>query len=316
MEKIVVTPRGFAKYGTDNIKKMEKFGFAVKYNDTGLAYTKEQFASVTNDAMGLIVGVEQVDREFIDSHPKLKAVVKFGVGTDNIDKAVCKERGIFVGRTTGSNSRTVAETVLSYLLMDSKNMWDAIAQTRQGGWKKNTGYELNERVLGIIGFGSIGKLVAKLASGIGMRVICYDACPVDPKALSECGAKLVSKDELLEKSDAVTLHVPLTAQTENCIRLEEIKKMKPHAILINTSRGRVVNESDLYIALRDHVIRAAYFDVFSSEPPEKNEPLLTLPNFYLSPHIASRSEEAEKRTADIATQVLLDALCQKKGNIV
>lgn len=306
--KIVITPRGFAKCGLDNAKIMEAAGFEVSYNDTGLAYTAEEFARVTEHAEGIIVGVEIVDREYIDSHPDLKAVVKFGVGTDNIDVAYCREKGIFVGRTVGSNARSVAETAMSFVIADSKNLYDSIANTREHGWAKMTGYEIQGKTIGIVGFGAIGKEVAKMAWGLGMHVLVYDVCEVPADLVEKFEIQVVSMDEIVEKSDFISLHMPLTNETRNAISSRELNRMKPNAVLINTARGGIVNEADLYGALKNRVIRAAYFDVFTCEPPREEEPLLTLPNFYLTPHIASRSAEAEKNTADIATRVILDAL--------
>lgn len=306
--KIVITPRGFAKCGLDNAKIMEKAGFSVVYNDTGLAYTAEEFSAVTQGAEGIIVGVESVDREYIDTHPGLRAVVKFGVGTDNIDVDYCKEKGIFVGRTVGSNARSVAETAISFVIADSKNLYDSIANTREHGWAKMTGYEVQGKTIGIVGFGAIGKEVAKMAWGLGMNVLVYDVCEVPGDLVDRYDIQVVSLDEIVEKSDFISLHIPLTNETRNTISSKELNRMKHNAVLINTARGGIVNEADLYSALKNRVIRAAYFDVFTCEPPLQEEPLLTLPNFYLTPHIASRSAEAEKNTADIATRVILEAL--------
>ena len=301
--KIVVTPRGFAKCGLDNVKKIEDAGFTLEYNDTGKAYTKEEFYEKTSDADGVIVGVETVDKDYIDAHPEIKAIVKFGVGTDNIDTEYCAEKGIFVGRTVGSNSRSVAETAMSFIFADSKNLYESISDTRAKGWSKLTGYEIGGKVIGIVGLGAIGKKVAQMSSALGMEVLVYDPYLTN----SEVGVS-VSFEELLKRSDFVSLHIPLTAQTVDFITLKELKIMKPTAVLINTARGKIVNENDLYFALNNKIIKSAYFDVMSNEPPKEDEPLMTLDNFYLTPHIASRSKEAEKNTADMATDIIIKAL--------
>ncbi len=306
--KIVVTPRGFAKCGLSNVTIMEEAGFSVEYNDTGNAYTKEEFYQKTEDADGIIVGVEIVDKAFIDAHPKMKAVVKFGVGTDNIDVEYCKQKGIFVGRTVGSNSRSVAETAISFVIADSKNLFESIVDTRAYGWSKMTGYEIEGKTIGIAGFGAIGKKVARMAYGLGMKVLAYDPYYVDEETVKAYNVEVVSFEEILERADFVSLHMPLTDETKDLVTLKEMKTMKSNAVLINTARGGIVNEADLYVALTEKIIRAAYFDVLVNEPPTKDEPLLGLPNFYLTPHIASRSKEAEKNTADMATQVIIDAL--------
>ncbi len=306
--KIVVTPRGFAKCGVENADIMRKAGFDVIYNDTGLAYTKEEFYEITKDADGVIVGVELVDKTYIDAHPRLKAVVKFGVGTDNIDVEYCKEKGIFVGRTVGSNARSVAETAISFIIADSKNLYESISNTREQGWAKMTGYEILGKTIGIVGFGAIGKHVARMAYGLGMNVLAYDAFGIDKDVAASLNVTVAEMSDLIEQSDFLSLHVPLTKETKDMISSAELAKMKKNAVLINTARGGIVNEADLYEALKNGVIKAAYFDVFSSEPPAKDEPLLTLPNFYLTPHIASRSEEAEKNTANMSTQIIIQAL--------
>ena len=309
--KIVVTPRGFAKCGLDNVKIIEDAGFTVEYNNTGNAYTKEEFYEKTSDADGVVVGVELVDKAYIDAHPKLKAVVKFGVGTDNIDLEYCPEKGICVGRTVGSNARSVAETAISFLFADSKNLYESIADTRARKWTKQPGYELEGKTIGIVGFGAIGKKVAQMAFGMGMKVLAYDPYFIDAEAAQAFCVEVVEFEDILKRSDFVSLHVPLIPETTNYITMKELKTMKPSAVLINTARGGIVNEADLFEALSANIIRAAYFDVLVNEPPKEDEPLLGLPNFYATPHIASRSKEAEKNTANMATQIMIDAIKTK-----
>ena len=306
--KIVVTPRGFAKCGLDNVKIIKDAGFILEYNDTGNAYTKEEFYEKTRDADGVIVGVEIVDKEYIDSHPNLKAVVKFGVGTDNIDVEYCRQKGIVVDRTVGSNSRSVAETAISFILADSKNLYESISNTREYKWTKQTGYEIENKIIGLVGFGAIAKKVAQMAFGLGMKVLAYDPYITNEDNAKKYDVEIVNFEEIIKRSDFVSLHIPLTEETTDFITLAQLKEMKKGAVLINTARGGIVNEADLYEALSQNIIRAAYFDVLSSEPPQKDEPLIKLPNFYLTPHIASRSEEAEKNTANMATRIIIDAL--------
>ena len=312
MKKIVITPRGFAKYGKEAIKIMESKGYTVDYNDTGIAYTKEEFYQHTKDADGLIVGVEICDKEFIDHCDNLKVIIKFGVGTDNIDLNYAREKNIFVGRTVGSNSRSVAETAVSYMLADSKNLYASISSTKENRWDKLTGYEVKNKTVGIIGFGSIGKEVAKMAYGLGMNIIVYDLFSVDRVVLNETNAKEVTFEELLSNSDFVSIHVPLNDKTKNLISYDHLLKMKQTAVLINTARGGIVNEDDLYNALKNEEIKGAYFDVFSSEPPAEDNKLLKLGNFYLTPHIGSRSKEAEINTVNISTDIILNALEERQ----
>ena len=147
-----------------------------------------------------------------------------------------------------------------------------------------------------------------MAYGLGMQVIAYDPFFTDTEAAKKYGVEFVTFEDILKNADFISLHTPLTEQTKDMIALPQLKKMKHTTVLINTARGGIVNENDLYIALSENKIKAAYFDVFTSEPPKGDEPLLTLPNFYLTPHIASRSKEAEKKTADMATKIIIEQL--------
>jgi D-3-phosphoglycerate dehydrogenase len=202
----------------------------------------------------------------------------------------------------------VAETAISFILADSKNLYESILSTKQHGWAKLTGYEIENKVVGIVGFGAIGKWVARMAYGLGMQVIAYDPFFTDAEVAKAYHVEFVDFEDILKNADFISLHTPLTEQTRDLIALPQLNEMKRSAVLINTARGGIVNETDLYVALSENRIKAAYFDVFSSEPPKADEPLLTLPNFYLTPHIASRSKEAEKKTADMATQIMIEQL--------
>lgn len=313
MRKIVITPRGFANYGKNYIDAMERNGFCVDYNDTGKAYTIEQFYGRCKDAEGLIVGVEQVDQTFLDACPNLKAVVKFGVGTDNIDIPYCQSKGIYVGRCAGSNSRSVAELAITFALAESKNLYSSLYETKNGAWNKYTGYEVLNKTFGIIGFGAVGKNLAQMASGLGMHVLVYDIFDIDESTAKQFHVTVSDLDTIYETSDFISLHVPLTKETENMITLQELKRMKKTCVLINTARGGIVSEPDLFQALAGRMIRAAYFDVFTREPPGGDEPLLTLDNFHLTPHIASRAAEAEINTCRISTDEILKALGENSG---
>lgn len=305
---VLITPRGFAKYGQAQLKIMEAKGLHVHYNDTGVAYTPEEFKALAADADAIIVGVDIIDQEVIDHCPSLKVICKFGVGTDNIDVTYAATKGIVVGKTIGSNSIAVAEHVIALMFADAKNMVSTVNEVKQGLWNKPTGYEINGKTLGIIGFGAIGKHLATFAKGLGMEVLVYDVFDIEDDVLTQYQVKKASLDDLYTQSDYLSLHVPLLPSTANMISTDTFKKMKKTACIVNSARGGVVDEAALYEALVKQEIRSACFDVFSIEPPKKEEPLLTLSNFLLTPHTASRTEESETRTCEISTQVILDAL--------
>lgn len=306
--KVLITPRGFANYGLDEVKLMESKGLEVDYNDTGKAYSAEQFLQKAKDADAIIVGVDDMSEPVMKQLPKLKVVCKFGVGVDNIDCDYAKEHGIYVGRTVGSNSLSVAEHVAALMFADAKNLYPTIRDVKAGSWVKRTGIELSGKTLGIIGFGAIGKRLSRIASGIGMSVLAYDTFPIKEEDARDYGAKIAGFEEIIEDSDYVSVHVPLLDSTRNMISTEQFKSMKSSACVLNAARGGVVDEDALYHALTDGEIRSAVFDVFTTEPPAKDNPLLGLDNFLLTSHTASRTHEAEKRTCQISTDVILTQL--------
>ncbi|GEL67608.1 phosphoglycerate dehydrogenase [Marinilactibacillus psychrotolerans] len=306
--KVVITPRGFANYGEKALKQFDENGIDVDFNQTGLPYTAAVLLKKAKDADGLIVGVDTIDKDFLDACPNLKVICKFGVGTDNIDLEYAAEKNIFIGKTLGTNTNAVAEHVLSLMFMDAKNLFSSTKQVKEGNWIKETGRELKGKTLGIIGFGAIGQRLAKQVSGLGMEVLVYDVIEIDEKIKEESKVKEVSYDEILQDSDYLSLHVPLNSSTKNLISGYELKKMKSTACLVNSARGGVVNEEALLNALKNSIIRSAMFDVFSQEPPVENIGLLKLDQFILTPHTASRTEESEQRTCHLATSIVMEKL--------
>lgn len=306
--KVVITPRGFANYGLDQVERMKSKGLEVHYNATGKAYTHEEFKALAKDADAIIVGVDKMDREMMEGCPNLKAVCKFGVGTDNIDLDYAKEHSIYVGRCVGSNSRSVAEHVLSMMFMEAKNLYTSVRDVKQHGWNKPTGREIYGKKLGIIGFGMIGKYLAEYAYGCGMEVYAYDAFAIAEETARQYHAQISTLEDILTDCDYISLHVPLLESTRNMISTEEFKKMKKDACLLNAARGGIVNEEALYEALKKKEIRSACFDVYSSEPPREDDKLLTLDNFLLTPHTAARSMESEQRTCAMSTDIILEQL--------
>lgn len=303
--KILVTPRAFAKNGMDQIEEMRKAGWDVHVNDTGESYSHEEFIRLAKDVDGIIIGVDIADKEMLDQCPNLKAIAKYGVGVDNIDMNAAKEKGIRVSRTIGSNSVSVAEHAMALLFTLTKNTYRAVSSVKHGKWDKVYGSELQGKTIGIIGFGNIGKHVAHMAQGMNMKVMAYDAYPIDETYAKENNIIISDFDTLIKNSDAITVHLPLSEDTKNLLNMETFKKMKPTAIVINAARGGIVNEEDLYDALKNHVIAGAGFDVFTCEPPRAEEPLLELDNFIITPHTASKTKEADNNTIRMSVENIL-----------
>ena len=308
---ILITPRGYARYGREAKGRLEALGYEMDINETGKPLSPETFAAKAREAVGIIVGVDECDRALLSQCKNLRAIVKFGVGTDNIDLDAAKEFGIAVGRCMGSNSNSVAEYTVGVMFAAARHLVASALDVRNGGWNKMSGYELLGKTVGIIGFGNIGRHVARICSGIGMRTLAYDAYDIPESALREHGTEKRTVEEILRESDFVTVHVPLTPETTNLIAAAQFDSMKPTAVLINAARGGIVNERDLLEALKNRKIYAAAADVFTSEPPAADEwvqELLHLDNFILTSHIAARTPEAEINTVNISTDVMIGLL--------
>ena len=239
----------------------------------------------------------QVTAELLAAATKLEVVGRAGVGLDNVDVNAATEQGVVVAFTPEQNSISVAELCLGLMLSLARHIPSADRSTRAGKWERQvfTGTELFGKTLGIVGLGRIGFLTALRARAFGMHIIAHDNfISPDSAMVSECGAKLVSLDELLSRSDVVSVHVPHTPQTSGMFNAERFAQMKPGALFINTSRGEVVNEEDLIIALREKKLAGAALDVRATEPPAAS-PLNDMDNVILTPHIAAFTREGQKR---------------------
>lgn len=314
--KIVITPRTFVKRGDEQVKRLENEGWEVVLNDTGQAYSYNEFVERSKDADGIILGVDIADENMMKQCKNLKTIAKYGVGVDNIDLETARELGISVSRTIGSNSNAVAEYAIALMFACSKNLVKDAMNVKNGQWnltyEKEYSFELFDKCLGIVGFGSIGQKVAKIAQGIGMKVIVYDIFPISDKVESEFNVEVVSFDRLFEQSDVVSLHIPFTKDTENLINSKTLKKMKKNSVLINTSRGGIVNQDDLLNVLRTKSIFAAGFDVYLNEPPLDIDSLIEQDNFILTPHTASKSFESDEKTMQKSVDNILEALAINK----
>ncbi len=246
----------------------------------------------------------RITRAIIDAGSILKVIGRAGVGLDNVDVQYAESKGIKVVNTPEASTESVAEHVFALLLSKARDIPRADRAMREGKWikKELIGIELKGKTFGVIGFGRIGSRLGEIAVAFGMKVLAYDVMDISERA-REVGAETCSLDQVLERSDFITLHVPLLPSTRNLISEKEIGKMKRNAVLINTSRGGVVDEKALYKALSERRIQAA-LDVFEEEPPS-GSPLLTLDNIVVTPHVAGSTEEAQQRAGiDVARKVM------------
>jgi len=275
--------------------------------------TKEEIIKHTKDKDGLLsLLTDSIDSEVIDNCPKLKVISNYAVGFDNIDVAQATRRGIFVTNTPGVLTETVADFTWALLMASARRIVEADGFAREGKWKTwgptlLLGADVVGKTLGIVGAGRIGSSVAKRATGFSMRVLYTDTSRKEDFE-RQTGAEFADLDTLLRESDFVSLHVPLTEGTTHMIAEPELSKMKPTAILINTSRGPVVDEEALYRALVSGRISGAALDVFEKEPIPASSPLLKLKNVVVTPHIASASVETRGKMAEMAAENIIDAL--------
>ena len=258
---------------------------------------------------------DRVDAELLDAAGiQLRVVSNYAVGFDNIDVPELTRRGIPAGNTPGVLTETTADLAFALLMAAARRLDEASRYVRADRWQTwgpmlLTGVDVHAATLGIVGFGRIGREVAKRGRGFGMRVLYHDvvaASPEDEAALG--GARRVELDQLLAESDFVSLHVNLTDETRHLVNAEALRRMKPSAVLVNTSRGPVVDQRALYEALRGGEIFAAALDVTDPEPMRADDPLLTLENCLVVPHIASASRATRAKMAVMAAENLLAGL--------
>mgnify|MGYP000346310442 FL=1 len=266
------------------------------------------------DADALIVRIAKCDGKAIAGSPALKVIGRTGVGYDSVDVAEATKRGIPVVITPGANNRSVAEHAVAMMFALSKNLYEAQTEMLRGNWKirdAKKAFELEGKTVGVIGLGAIGRETAKICQGCGMKLAGYDPF-LSREKIEALGADYYENyEDLLKVSDIVTIHVPLTEGTRDMIAKPQLEMMKNTALLINCSRGGIVNEQDLVEALKNGTIAGAGTDVYCSEPPAADDPLLNCPNLIVSPHSAAQTREAVIKMAQMCVRGCL-AVCQGK----
>jgi glyoxylate reductase len=306
---VVYVTRRIPEAGLERLRQ----GAEVRVWEGPLPVPREVLLHEAAGADGLLTLLtDRVDAELLAAAPRLRGVSQMAVGYDNIDVAACSARGIRVGNTPDVLTHTSADLAFALLLATARRVVEADRFTRAGRWQTwdpllLLGRDVHHATLGVIGFGRIGAEVARRARGFDMRIL-YNA----PRRKWELEATLHAEYrdmyDLLRESDFVSIHTPLTPETHGLIGAEELACMQPTAVLINTARGAVVDQRALYEALRDRRIWAAGLDVFETEPIPPDDPLLTLDNVVVLPHIASASQATRATMAVMAAENLLAAL--------
>ena len=283
-------------------------GFVIEYGRLK-GRTEQDLINATKGYLSVIAGdVEWFTPNVLEAiKDEMKAVMRWGVGYDKIDTVAARERNIDVIVAGGGNSTAVADIAVMYMLALGRSICNFDREVRSGTGTRRRSPQLFGKTVGIIGFGRIGKIVASYLSGFKCRILVYDKY-ITRDEYARYGVERSTMDEIARTCDYVTLHTPLNGETKGMINKEFFSKMKSTAYLINTSRGPVVNQEDLYDALVNNVIAGAGIDVFDQEPISKDNPLITLDNIVLSPHIAYNTNEANALTAELLIDNLSKAL--------
>lgn len=303
---ILVTWPGYAADAPDVGGELTKRGLRIRLAPKLAARTATEVIQLGQGCVGMIASTDPITEDVFDALPDLRVVARVGVGIDSIDVAAATRRGVVVTTARGMNEDTVADHTLALMLAALRRVVIQDAAVRAGCWERtvpNIGHDLHHKVVGIIGLGAIGRAVARRLRGFDVRLVAYDVSPS-----SSADVESVSLAELLRISDVVTVHVPLTAATRGLIGPDEMRAMKPGAVLINTSRGAVVDEVALLNALVDGSLGYAGLDVYRDEPPV-NSPLLGLTDrTVLAPHVAGLTHESVRAMERHATLAVVSVL--------
>lgn len=300
--KVSITlPKGFVSIYINKIKQgflRRKFELIEYFYETPLK--EHQIISYLQDADAAVVGGEKITREVIEKTNYLKIIAYFGVGVDKIDLKAAKEKNIYVTNVPNANTISVAEFTIGLILNCIRKICFSHNQLRDKNWQLMIGSECGEKILGIIGLGSIGKEVAKRASYLGFNIRAFDI-NYDYEFAHKYGIKYLSLDRLLNISDIITIHLPLNSRTRGLINKNKINKMKSSSYLINTSRGEIVDEQALIEALESKIIAGVALDVFKNEPPSNKSKLFQFNSLrsITTSHIAAGTIEAANRIAEV-----------------
>jgi D-3-phosphoglycerate dehydrogenase / 2-oxoglutarate reductase len=286
---------------------LKKAGLIVEYKPD--IESDELLASVRDCDVIIVRSRTKITKKVIDSASIVKIIARVGVGLDNIDTNYAESKGIKILNASEAAMNAVSELVIGHMLALSRNIPKANDGIKNGKWLKKelVGGELRGKYLGIVGVGNIGRNVGRIAKCLRMNLLGYDIYPINQDYVREVGLIKTDLRTLLENSDFVTFHVPLTEKTRHLINSETLSYMKPTAFLINTSRGEIIDEESLFRTLRDKKIAGAALDVFEVEPPT-NTNLLQLPNIICSPHIAAQTKEAQELASTVIAEKVIQTL--------
>lgn len=308
MNKVLVSPSSFGQCGIEPIQLLKENGFEIIINPYGRKLTETETIELGKDAIGIVAGVENLNKNVIDKLPNLRCISRVGVGMDSVDIEYANSKGINVVNTPDGPTRAVAELSVGLTMNLLRSISKADKNIKNQIWKKEIGYLIQDKIVGILGFGRIGRETAKLFQALGTKVIAYDLYP-DIDFAKKYDIKIVMKEELFSESDIISIHVPGNKDKTAIVTKKELLLMKKNSFLVNVSRGGVVDEDDLYDILKNNQISGAACDVFTVEP--YNGKLLELDNIILTPHLGSYAEEAKLKMEIDSVKNLINVLKAK-----
>lgn len=315
--RILVTPTSLQEgKKSAALDALKEFSSDLVFNPMGRPLTEEELIPLLKDCDGYLAGLDYVTENVIKAcGNKLKVISRYGAGVDRVDLAAAKEQGVIVTNTPGVNAVAVAELAFGLALSVARKVSYLDSKTREGEWVRQTGIELGGKVMGIMGLGAIGKNVARYAQGFGMNVMAYDPY-INEVYARENNIKVASFEEVIKQADIISLHLPLTKETKHLFNANVMADMKKTAIIINTSRGGIIDEDAAYELLKKGELGGLGLDAFEIEPPTAS-PLFELNNVVVTPHTGAHTHEATENMANSAVKNLIDVLSGKEcSNIV
>lgn len=302
--RLLVTPTSYGKNDARLKTELEAQVGEVIYNPTGKPLSSAELARLLPGIDGYIAGLDAIDAEALKAADRLKVICRYGVGIDNVDVDYAREKGIIITNTPGANSVSVAELALGLILALARQIPEAVDAVHQGKWPRYSGVSLEGKTIGILGLGAIGKQLARRLHGFDCNILAYDPY-ADAAFAKENQVELASMDQVIVKSDFISLHLPLLPETRSLVNDSFLNRMKKGSYLVNTSRGEVVDEDALFRALQSGHLKGAGLDAFTVEPPDPKNPLLNLPQVIATPHLGAQTDGA---TSNMGWYAMRDCL--------
>lgn len=301
---VLVTARSFGGTQPQLRQRLEDAVREVRWNERGRPLRADELRAALEDVDGVIAGVDRFDASAIESARRLRVIARHGTGTDGVDLAAARRRGILVTNTPGANADAVAELAIALVFVLARRVVEADRRVRAGAYGPLLGVQLAGRTVGVLGLGHVGAAVSRRAAALGCRVLGFDPV-VDAE---QVGATSASFQSVVTEADFLTLHVPLTPSTHDMVNAELLGRIKQGARLVNTARGELIVEPDLLAALDSGRLAGAALDTLRDEPPDPGHPLLARDDVVITPHVGADTEEARRAMGAMALDDLLAVL--------